>query len=109
MQLGNGDAAPLPGLQRVVGECSDTSTNEPGYGMPDRLAHSSDLPIPTLVENEPEKPGRKLRDLRGCGATVVEFDAVTEFTQRSSWRLAFDADEVLLVDTERRVGQPMRQ
>ena len=47
--------------------------------------------------------------LAGAVIAVVELDAFAEPAQRAARRLAFDLGEVLLLDAEARMGQPVRE
>ena len=101
--------APLPGRQRrsVIGP--DPGPHQPHDRMADRLAHPPHLPVAALVDGEAHHVRASSEtDLRRRGHAVVELDALAEPAQRAPRRdVASHLGEVLLLDAEARMGQPV--
>jgi len=75
--------------------------------MPDGGEHPLDLVLASLVEHELDATRAEAADARGSRATVVELDPLTQLSQRSVVRVAFDHGDVRLLDAVARVGEPV--
>src|SRR5258706_12796600 len=107
--LDEGQGSPLPRREMSILEWTDANPYETTHRMAHCLAHAANLTIAALVDGEADDVGLGERSLRRRGHTVVERDAVAERSQRARRGLALDMREILLLDSERRMRQAMRE
>jgi hypothetical protein len=80
--------------------------------MPDRVAHSSDLAISSLVNDEPQHPRLYLADRCRRGQAVFQLDTFSQSLERwlaDAFSRALDMYKIFLLDAETRMRQTVRQ
>jgi hypothetical protein len=77
--------------------------------MANRIAHSSDLTVAALMNREAENSGTNQCSLGRRSETVFEYHALPKYPKFAASRLTLDVGDVFLLDTERRVSQPMSE
>ena len=77
--------------------------------MADGLEHPLHLAVASLVDRQLDPVAAEPPRARGCGAAVVELDALARAAQRIVVRLAVDLDHVDLLDAVPRVREPVRE
>src|SRR5690606_18348503 len=100
------ERAPRARTKLRIAQRTDAGAHQPHDPMADRLAHPAHLPVAPLVDDDAQDVRLDERDLRRRGAPVVELDALAQLPHRAPRGTALDLGDVLLLDTEGRMGEP---
>ena len=103
------ELSPRSGLQPAVRDRADAHAHQPAHRMADRVAHPAHLAVASFVDRDAQQVRRRQRDLRRRGDAVLERDALAEHAHRRGRGSSRDLGQVLLLDPERRMGEPMRE
>ena len=107
--LSRGQVAPSARRQGPIRDGADAGPHQSPDRVADGLAHAPDLPVAPFVNGDPGRMRAQKGDASAIGKAILELDAATEPADGLSGQTSLDLDDVLLQDTEARVGEMVRQ